>query len=79
MGGFDGDDMAAQDAGQPKVADDVERLVTDEFVRIAQCVQPAFVVVDDDGLERPAEAETRFPERFDFAFISDGPCGKRPA
>ena len=52
-----GDHMAAYDAGEAQVTDDVEDLVAHELILEVERIEPAFIVVDDDVLERAAEAE----------------------
>jgi len=70
------DDMAADDAGEPQVPDDVEHLVTRQFVGKAQRIEPSLVVIDDHGFQRAAKAEPRFSQRLHLALISDRPGGR---
>ena len=51
MAGGHGDHVAADDAGKAQVADDVEDLVTHEFILEVERIEPALVVVDDDVLK----------------------------
>ena len=78
VAGAHGDDMAEQRASdQGEVADDIEDLVTDEFVRKTERLFAQHgVVADDNGIFEAAAADEAFlHERLDVFVVDEGAGG----